>query len=349
MENGRVVIRPVRMDDLKIVCAFGDEVGVGFTFLLNNPIVMTEKIEKSLFSFQETSKYASKHFFFVMEFCDPLSDRKEVIGTCAIDAPYNKKVPFYNYKIVILTQISEKLKKNIQHKILELATDYQNMSQLSTLFLKKAFRGYHHGEFLSRVRCLFIAEFPHFFSDIIFGHMRGLLDENNISLFWESLGHHFFKMSLKEANVIRAAQGDYFIAELMPNYPIYIELFSKKCQEIIAKPHIDTRSALHLLEKEGFKYRGCVDVFDSGPIVEVNKSELRTSLETKVCKVQSIKKLSTELGLKMISNTHLDFRATLGAIECIEPERVCLDEAVAIVLNVCVGDNVRFCDLHKQP
>lgn len=349
MDNGRVVIRPVSIDDLNIVCAFGEEAGVGFTSLVNNRTVMRKKIEKSIESFEASSSHSSKLFFFVMEFLDPLTNQKKIIGTCAIDAPQASSSVAYNYKIETLAQISQNLKVNKQHDILSLSTHYQTMSHFTALFLNKDFRGAHRGEFLSRVRCLFIAAFPDFFSDTLYAQMRGLLDENNNSIFWESLGRYFLDMSLKDANYLRVCEGEHFVKELMPTHPVYIELLPKECQKIIGEPHRDSRSALHLLEQEGFKNRGFVDVFDAGPVVEVNKAELKTRLESTISTIHSLKKISTEMVPKMISNTHLAFRATMGSIECIEPGLVSIDEEVAAVLNVNVGDKIRFCDLHKHP
>lgn len=353
MENGRVVIRPVCADDLNIVCAFGEQIGFGFTSLTSDSEVMLQKINKSLLSFSSHQEQKSRHFFFVMELYEQ-NQPPFVIGTCAIDAPQGNTGPLYNYKISTVTQLSEKINKYKQHKILELVTDYQNTSQLSALFLQKSFRGYHRGELLSRSRSLFISEFPHFFSDIIFAQMRGVIDEAGNSLFWDSIGRYFFEMDFKDANYLRMTQGEQFISDLMPTYPIYVELLSKEFQQIIGEPHVDTRGALRLLMNEGFKNRGYADIFEGGPIIEAYKSELKTALESKSLKIHSIKKNALDdmnryaLAPKMISNTRLDFRATLGEIELLEPDLVCLEEDVANLLNVSVGDNVRFCDLHKR-
>lgn len=351
MDNGFVVVRPVREDDLKIICGFGEQVGFGFTSLMNNPSVMLKKIEQSLLSFNGHQAIESRQFFFVMEYHEQNSS-PIVIGTCAIDAPQGQTGPLYNYKLSTVTQLSEKLNKYRQHKVLELVTDYQNTSQLSALFLQKSFRGYHRGELLSRSRCLFITEFPHFFSDILFAQMRGLIDEVGNSLFWDSIGRYFFDMDFKEANDLRMTQGEQFISDLMATYPIYIELLSKEFQQIIGEPHVDTRGALRLLNDEGFKNRGYVDIFEGGPIIEAYKSELKTTLESKSCKIHDIKKIETPSLVnqfpKIISNTRLDFRATLGVVECTESEGVCIDEHMANILQVSIGDNIRFCDLHKK-
>lgn len=350
MDNAFVVIRPIREDDLNIVCEFGNQSGIGFTTLVNNTSVMSHKIHQSLLSFKGEASNGSRYFFFVMEYYKHEDALPKVIGTCAIDSPQGKTAPLYNYKLVTVTQLCEKLNKYKQHKMLTLVSDYQNTAQLSTLFLQESFRGFSKGELLSRARLLFIAEFPDFFSDIIFSQIRGLLDDRDNSLFWDSLGRYFFDMDFKEANLIRSIEGEEFISDLMPTYPIYIELLSQECQKTIGEPHVDARGALRLLEKEGFKNRGYVDIFNSGPIIEAYKKEIKTITDSIGAKVHEIRKNTNKLDNhnKIIANTRLDFRATLGQIECIEPGIVCVDERLANILNVSVGDNIRFCDLHKK-
>src|SRR5476651_2627847 len=110
MDNGRVVIRPVRADDLKIVCAFGEQIGFGFTSLTNDDEVMLEKIKKSLLSFSGHQDSGSRHFFFVMELYEQ-NQPPIVIGTCAIDAPQGNTGPLYNYKTSTVTQLSEKINR----------------------------------------------------------------------------------------------------------------------------------------------------------------------------------------------------------------------------------------------
>lgn len=354
MNNEFVVIRPVCEDDLNIICEFGDQVGVGLSSLVNNVSVMSYKIEKSFLSFNGEKNCESRHFFFVMDYYEDEGSMPKVIGTCAIDAPQGKTAPLYNYKVVTVTQLCEKLNKYKQHKVLELVSDYQNTSQLSSLFLQESFRRYKKGELLSRSRLLFMSEFPDFFSDIVFSQIRGFLDDKGDSLFWDSLGRYFFDMDFKEADFFRTEEGEQFISDLMPIYPVYMELLSQDCQKNIGTPHVDARAALRLLEKEGFKNRGYVDIFDGGPIVEAYRKEIKTITESIGAKVHEVRKnknntsVNYNLNNKIIANTRLDFRATLGQVEFVEPGIVCVDERVAKALNVSVGDNIRFCDLHKN-
>jgi arginine/ornithine N-succinyltransferase beta subunit len=51
-----------------------------------------------------------------------------------------------------------------------------------------------------------------------------------------------------------------FIAELMPAYPIYVSLLPDDAREAIGQVHANTSPARAILEKEGFSWRGSVDI-----------------------------------------------------------------------------------------
>ncbi|MEO8977195.1 MAG: arginine N-succinyltransferase, partial [Casimicrobiaceae bacterium] len=76
-----------------------------------------------------------------------------------------------------------------------------------------------------------------------------------------------------------------FIAELMPRHPVYVNLLPADARDAIAAVHDDTRPARTMLEQEGFRYEGYVDIFDAGPTVECfreNIDVLRRSVTTVV-------------------------------------------------------------------
>ena len=72
----------------------------------------------------------------------------------------------------------------------------------------------------------------------------------------------------------------HFIAESMPTHPIYVPLLPKKAQEVIGKVHPNTEPALKLLESEGFAFNQEVDIFEAGPVVSCDKSEIRCVKES---------------------------------------------------------------------
>jgi arginine N-succinyltransferase len=133
-----------------------------------------------------------------------------------------------------------------------------------------------------------------------------------------------------------------FIAELMPKYPIYVNLLSKDAQDVIDKVHPQTVPALRLLEAEGFARRGYVDIFDAGPTVESNVNNIRTVNKSKRCQVIIGEVQSTDNYI--ICNTKVkDFRATQTSVSLRETaKQVVISQTVADALMVTEGDLVRL-------
>jgi arginine N-succinyltransferase len=54
----------------------------------------------------------------------------------------------------------------------------------------------------------------------------------------------------------------------MPKHPVYVNLLPASARDAIGAVHADTAPARAMLEQEGFRYEGYVDIFDAGPTVE---------------------------------------------------------------------------------
>ena len=54
----------------------------------------------------------------------------------------------------------------------------------------------------------------------------------------------------------------------MPEFRLYTCMLPKAAQHAIGQVHDLTKPALALVEREGFRYRGYIDIFDGGPTVE---------------------------------------------------------------------------------
>jgi arginine N-succinyltransferase len=77
-----------------------------------------------------------------------------------------------------------------------------------------------------------------------------------------------------------------FVAELMPRYPVYANLLPDAARAVIGEVHDDTRAARRMLEQEGFRYEGYVDIFDAGPTVECLRDDIRAVRRSAVLPVQ---------------------------------------------------------------
>ena len=249
---------------------------------------------------------------------------------------------FYHYHLGKVVHSSRELNIYNTVETLSLCNDYTGASEICTLFLSDSHRKNNNGRFLSRFRFLFIAEHKERFSETIIAEMRGVSDDKGSSPFWEWLEEHFFSMDFPTADYLTGIGKKEFIAELMPKYPIYVNLLSKEAQDVINKVHPQTVPALRLLEAEGFARRGYVDIFDAGPTVESHVNSIRTVNQSQRCQVIIDEVQSTDNYI--ICNSKVkDFRATQAQLSLRETaEQVVISQAVADALMVQEGDWVRL-------
>ncbi|MCP4886540.1 MAG: arginine N-succinyltransferase, partial [Planctomycetaceae bacterium] len=168
--------------------------------------------------------------------------------------------------------------------------------------------------------------------------LRGIVHESGHSPLWDAVGSHFFQMEYPRAET-QTIENKKFIAELMPQHPIYVPLLPEDAQEVLGQVHRRTIPAKIMLEQEGFEYRNFVDIFDGGPTVHCATASIRTIRESKILKISDIR--SEIAGDRfLVSNRSLKFRATQGAL-AIEGENVVISQAMAARLDVEIGDTVR--------
>jgi arginine N-succinyltransferase len=166
-------------------------------------------------------------------------------------------------------------------------------------------------------------------------------DENGDSPFYKNLAQHFFRMDFRRADFIHATQGGQFISDLMPRYPIYVNLLDQKAQEVIGVPLQASLPAMTMLQKEGFRHQGYVDAFDAGPTMQAERKAIRTVRKSMRAAVTEIRPVSA--GLKyMVATTMLpDFCITLCPLEETK-SGVAINAETAELLKLKKGDPVRY-------
>jgi arginine N-succinyltransferase len=267
------VIRPIAHDDLPAVLALSERTGSGLTTLPANRERLLERIERSLASFGNTASTSDACYMFVLvESTDASEDR--VVGISAIEAAVGLSEPWYNYHVGTLVHASRALDVYTTTPTLFLSNDHTGHSELCSLFLDERYRIGKNGALLAKSRLLFIAEFSERFAAKIFAELRGRLDADGSSPFWEGLGRHFFAMEYSRADYLTGTGQKSFIAELMPKHPVYVNLLTESARDAIGAVHADTAPARAMLEQEGFRYEGYVDIFDAGPTVECTRDNI---------------------------------------------------------------------------
>lgn len=330
-------VRPVKDNNHAEILALAGIAGIGMSSLPHDGGVLKQKIAHAVKSFAgKPVRAREEHFLFVLEDME----KKRLVGTTGLVAHVGLTRPFYSYKLSTIAQASSGIGVYSMQQVLHMVNDYTDATEIGSLFLHPDYRRDGIGKFLSRSRYLMMAEFPELFSDVVISEIRGVQDKQGNSPFYDNLARHFFQMEFQKADYIYATQGAQFIADLMPHYPIYVNLLSPKAQSVIGQPLEASKAAMSLLQAEGFRYAGYIDLFDAGPTLEVRRDEIATIKASKKAKIIAVREV--EYKPYMICNTRLkDFSIALGGIEN-NKGGVAIAPEVAENIGVRKGDMIRF-------
>ncbi len=338
-----LVVRAIREHDFEGLLALAGMVGSGMTTLKPDRKSVGERVALACASFDERIPVPQRDYVFVME--DAGSGK--VVGVCAIKGAVGLDDPFYNYRIGTLVHSSKELKVFSRMDTLYLSNDLTGCAELCSLFLHPDYRVGHNGKLLSKSRFMFIAQFPHLFTEKLIAEMRGYQTPAGRSPFWDSLGHHFFQMEFDRADDLTSLGKKSFIAELMPRHPLYVAYLPQEAQQVIGRVHVDTAPARHLLEQEGMHYEGYVDIFDAGPVLQARVSELRALRESELSVLDTNDTAPAE-AVSLICNTSMrDFRV-LATQAGPDDGRIGLPDALRQTLGCRAGDTVRSMPLNSR-
>ncbi len=313
-----MIIRPISHQDLPALHQMAIESGPGLTSLMDDIGYLGSKIQRSIDSFDtDVRKPGKQSYLFVLE--DELTG--DVMGISGITAAAGLDSPLYHYHNSQLVHHSRELGIFKRVDVLNMCNHYTGCTEVCTLFLRPQFRRAHAGKLLSKVRFLFMAQHPQRFANTVIAEMRGVSTDEGHSPFWDWLNEHFVDLDFAAVTALVGTGNNGFIAELMPKYPLYTHLLSKQARAVIGQVHNKTRPALHMLETEGFRHKGYIDLFDAGPTVEAAFSQISSIAMSVQCQVQAVDACTPLLSrhknenppeLLAIANTRTgEFRATV--------------------------------------
>ena len=279
-----MIIRTAKPDDLEALLKLSAIAPPGMTSMPCDTETWEKKLQLVSDSIaRQPQEEQESVYLLVLE--DPSNNT--IVGTAGMISGVGNTRPFYNYKISKEVKTSPDINIKRSSNLLNLVNDYTGATELNSLFLMPRYRRNGAGQFLSRCRFAFMNDFPERFDDVVFAEIRGWLDENEDSPFWDHLGQKFFKLPFHKADFISSVNGSQFISDLMPRFPVYLELL-RNTERVLNNPAVE-----RLLEKEGFNYKGAVDIFDAGPIVECDRS--RNSLYTEYMTTARIKSIKSSV------------------------------------------------------
>ncbi|MET0376477.1 MAG: arginine N-succinyltransferase, partial [Rhizorhabdus sp.] len=130
-----------------------------------------------------------------------------------------------------------------------------------------------------------------------------------------------------------------FILDLAPRHPIYVELIDQAAHAAIGKVHVEGEAARAMLEAEGFRGSGLIDIFDGGPTYSVPRDTIKTVERTSP--LQLVQGNPVEAAERLVSTASIEgFRAIRAKVR-IENDMAMLDAAAIEALRLTPGELVR--------
>jgi arginine N-succinyltransferase len=272
-------IRPMRVEDFEGFRVLRDLAGAGFTSLAVNDDKLYARVEAAQRSQQAHVSGPSPEQRYVLAL-EHLGTG-EIAGVAGVKACVGESPPFYNFRVLRIAQASAAAQRRFDMEVLILVNEFTGCSEVGSLFVRPEHRAAGVGRMLAQARYMLMAAAPQRFATEVVSELRGVVDAQGASPFWEHLGRHFFRMEFNEADKLSASTDNQFILDLMPKYPIYVDLLPEAARAVIGKCHPQGEGAFRLLQWEGFRHERVVDIFDGGPLVTAPRDSIRTFRESR--------------------------------------------------------------------
>lgn len=342
-KTASMVIRPITPRDFDKYVEFAFSAGLGITSMPKDTALLKKKIEEAEQAFHsEITKPGREHYLFVLE--DATTGT--IGGTCGIYAATGVNEPTYFYRRESEHHHSARIALDRQLPLLRLIAYENGPSEICSLYLHPSFRKFGVGRLLSLSRLAFIGAHRHRFTDTIIAEMRGIIDDDGKSPFWEAIGRRFVRRPLTDMlDLIAFGRG--FIPEVVPRWPIYLDLLPEAASHAVGEVHEHTKPALKMLLDEGFTLTDEVDVFDGGPKVSAPTKALRAITDRRQGTVTAVSDEPTaNEPIMLISNGELNFRATTGTVD--DSEGVVITSTSATLLGVEAGSTIHYTPLKRH-
>ncbi|MEZ5957067.1 MAG: arginine N-succinyltransferase [Hyphomonadaceae bacterium] len=283
------VMRAAGPADLEGFKQLREIAGAGFTSLMLDDKAMAAKLAFSEQSFgSSTTTAGPERYFMALEHIATGA----LAGCCGVKSTIGETPPFFNFRMFTEAQSSNVVNRRFDLRVLIGVNDFTGSSEVGSLFVRPEHRAAGVGRALAQNRYMLMAAEPQRFRSQVVSELRGVVYPDGSSPFWEAVGRHFFKMDFAEADKLSATTDNQFILDLMPQHPIYVDLLPQEARDVIGRCHKDGEGAQRLLAWEGFSFSNVVDIFDGGPLMSVQRDQIRTLRESKRLTIESAAQLA---------------------------------------------------------
>ncbi|SDC65124.1 arginine succinyltransferase [Sphingomonas sp. YR710] len=330
-----LVVRPAGIRDLDALMELAILSGRGFTSLPEDEATLLARLQLSAASF--TGAVGARDAWYTLMLEDSATGRIE--GLCGVRAAVGVARPHFSFRIMTLAQFSSAIATRFDHSALVLVNECSGWTEVGSLYLRPERRSGGAGSLLARSRYMLIGAERSRFSETVMAELRGYFDPEGRCPFWEGVASKFFRLPFDQADHMVMSTDGQFILDLAPRHPIYVELIDHAAQDAIGRVHVDGEAARAMLEHEGFRGSGLIDIFDGGPTYSAFRDSITTIVRTSALPV-AIGDPRDAPELIVSTGSIAGFRATRANVR-IADEVATIDPAAAAALALRPGDMIR--------
>jgi len=330
-----LIVRPAHSADLDSLMELAVLSGRGFTSLPEDEATLLNRLTLSEASFSGT--IAPREAWYTLMLEDSETGRIEGLG--GVRAAVGVGRPHFSFRVMTLAQFSSAINTRFDHQALVLVNECAGWTEVGSLYLRPERRSGGAGSLLARSRYMLIGTERQRFSETVMAELRGYFAPDGTCPFWEGVASKFFRLPFDQADHMVMSTDGQFILDLAPRHPIYVELIDHAAQDAIGRVHVEGQAARAMLEHEGFRGSGLVDIFDGGPTYSVPRDSIRTIERTTA--LPFAKGNPVEAPERLVSTSAIDgFRAVRAKVR-IENDVATLDAGAIEALRLAPGDTVR--------
>lgn len=281
---------------------------------------------------QQTMTPIDGQYLFVVE--DLLLHR--VVGVSSIKVIAEKLEPF-----IVYAKNVEKIKwqkLSADNEYMYLKRPYNTYVEICEPFIAKNYQAKKLEELLLKSMFLFMRLFSSRFPDTIIAIIRGALNKNGNSYFWDGCHGKMLPTSFQDATLMRILYGRAFDIHVVPKHPIYLGLLSSQARTQVGKINNAAKGFCKNLQMEKFVATEYFDVFDAGTILAANRSSVKTINTSKLLSITEISHAIPNGREKIICNNAQSFKALQGKV-IVEKDSVRITEDMAEQLQVQSDDS----------
>jgi arginine N-succinyltransferase len=298
------LFRLARPDDADAIYAFTSLADAGLTTVPKS----VDQVAAYIAEAQDflVAKDGANRLLFVAE------DAGKILGISGIIPKLGLERPFYSFKRSRhARKASQREDLSVRYDTLQLTTDFDDYTELASIFLAPEARGRGIARLLSLGRLGYIQAHRDRFADRLMADIRGWVDTEGNSPFWEHLTSKFIQTDFDIADRLSATDAR-FIVELLPALPILLNLLPDSAGASAGRPHDLSKGAMNLLLSAGFETTDLCDIFDGGPAIDCRTDRSLIAQTMFQATGSGIKPSDTDLKYLHWTGEGADFRATLG-------------------------------------